>query len=233
MQMANAEENVAFRETLRRIAEQRDTLLSEMESIPPARLAILSHRLSAEFPVEAAMSEMSDRRDQLLTHHQLAIPHSVSEALRCHVLSARRTQEAGSASSSLSWKSYLPRWTDFLQSPAVALAVAASLIIAAAVMFFGIGEFPFRVEAGGAVARGSSAKRLQSDFGPRIESTSGEPHGSQLSLRMNAAELARFREAFLATNHPYLAEVSEEPAGMRLDLPLRALLISDGVARIP
>ncbi|MEN3371025.1 MAG: hypothetical protein V7609_3168 [Verrucomicrobiota bacterium] len=204
-------------DALRRVAQQRDQLLSEGPELSPARRAVLADFLAREFSVECALREEATKRDELL-RHRLAIPASVESNLRgLAVTEGIRGWRHGTAT-----------WLRLFRSPLGGL-LAACAMITAAVLFFG---------KGGTLS-GRNAQSFPQAPGAHIESEvilEADLFTRKIAVgpfNLNTNEPASLQAAFFANSGVYLANASEARLGLRLDLPVRAILTEDGFARTP
>jgi hypothetical protein len=205
---------------LRRVAKQRDMLLSEGHVLSPARGAVLADFLAREFSVERALREEATRRDELLRHRP-EIPASVESNLR------RLAITGGMRVGIRGWPHGAATWLRLFRSPVGGL-LAACAMITAAILFFGKG--------------GTSSRRNAQNFSqaPRahIESVilEADLFTRKIAIgpfNLNTNEPASLQAAFSASSGVYLANASEARLGLRLDLPVRAILTEDGFARTP
>ncbi|MEY2519094.1 MAG: hypothetical protein QOF24_853 [Verrucomicrobiota bacterium] len=207
-------------DALRRVAKQRDELLSEGPLLSPARGAVLADFLAREFSVERPLREEATKRDELL-RHRLEIPASVEANLRGLAVTE-------GVSRGIRRPHGVATWLRFFRSPLGGL-LAACAMITAAILFFGKGGTPSRRNAQNFPqaprARIESKVILEAD--PFTRKTAIGP------FNLNTNEPASLQAAFSASSGVYLANASEARLGLRLDLPVRAILTEDGFARTP
>jgi len=230
---------------LRDVAQQRDKRLGKRPLLSAERQAVLTNSLVREFPVEAALRRVASKRDRLLN---LAgeIPAS-AESILCRQLDAimaGRLHRApwkldGLKPSSLSMQRLrgdgvrisdligrTPVWLAFFRSP-LGIALTACAMMSAALLCFGSW-------------RTSSRCHAALPNTPRIDEVNIES-GTDLFTRrvsigpfnLNTNEPASLQASFLANKSVRFADGIEVPLGLRLDLPVRAILMEDGLARTP
>jgi hypothetical protein len=208
-------------DVLRRVAKQRDKQLSEGLVLSPARRAALADFLIREFSVERALREEATRRDELL-RHRLEIPASVEANLRG--LAVTEKMRGGIRE----WHHGAATWRQLFRSPLGGL-LAACAMITAVVLFFGKGGTP----------SWRNAQSFPQAPGAHIESKvilEGDLFTRKIAIgpfNLNTNEPASLQAAFFANSGVYLANASEARLGLRLDLPVRAILTEDGFARTP
>lgn len=226
--MANNIEQDPVRETLQGIARQRDDLLGDVEPIADERLAALRKTLVRAFPLEAAFEKMAEERDRSLVPYQSTIPSAVAQSLWRSISAAARSAREERRPWNFDWQSSARRWL-LLHWPQRRTVCAVALMIAAAIVQLSNSKSrePVQVTADGVQSSRSAEPGLPTEAQRALLPR------NQLNLRINAAELASLRASFLALNHTYWAEPSDEASAVRLDLPLRSLLLSDLAARTP
>jgi len=206
---------------LREISRERDRLLGDVPAIPPFGRASLNGVLTREFPVEAASRKAAAERDRLLTGDQLKIPHTVERALQS-VLADFEGQQASRGVWSSDWRTYFAGWLRLFQWPARAALVAACLMTAVGILFVGKREAPSHRAAG-----------FENIVQSHPSDSDSQSARAQFNLRVSTAELASLRASFLALDRSDFRDVAEEQIGMRLDLPVRPILIDGSIARMP
>lgn len=214
---------------LRELTMERDRMLGDAPALTPARLAILHDLLARQFPIEAALSEAGLRRDELLHQHQLQLSSSVERALQ-ELLVSEPTEVMNRAIWIEEWRSRASGWLRLFRWPTAAAAAAVFLAIAAGIIHFGNWGF---LSGNGPEERtqASIENRPKVYSGAIRERSSIEPEGAreEFGLRISTAELASLQASFLATSRAYRGD----GADMRLDLPVRAILVEAGIARTP
>lgn len=215
---------------LREAAKQRDTLLRQRPTLSSARLAALADFLIAEYPIEAALGEAARKRDQLLNQHPPVIPRSVESTLRR--LGAVEEADAIRRRGAFAGGGIVPSWLRFSRSrPAVVLAVSA--VFMAAVLFLsGWGIWSRRIAEAQNLSR-ENRSGISLDRSPIMEAELFMPKVSIRSVNLNTNEPASLQASFFANRAISLADGNDGPLWLRLDLPLRASLIEDGLARTP
>lgn len=207
---------------LREVAKLRDGLLRTAPALPPERRALLTEFLAVKFPVEVALRETATKRDQFLNPHSPQIPVSVESALHQRLLAA----EARAWRSS-HWRISDSIWRRIFRSPLGAVLTACALITAAIVCFGGWGRAPSRY----------AAENLPQAAGVSLESmVTLELFSRRISIgpfNLNTSEPASLEASFVSNRRIHFADGIETPLGLRLDLPWRATLMDDGLARTP
>lgn len=219
-------ERDAISETLQGIARQRDHLLGRVERIGDERAAALRKSLVRAFPLEAALKKMSIKRDRLLVPSRSKVPCAVAQSLRREISAAARSARTERRPWKFDWQSPARRWL-LLQWPQRAAIFAVALVIVAAIAQLTNSESRtwLQVTTDDAQTSHSAYAYLQT------EPQRAPLPRNQLNLRINAAELASLRASFFTLNRTDPS--GEEISAVRLDLPLRSLLLSDALARTP
>ena len=222
---------------LREVAKQRDKLLSTVPALSPARRAVLAGFLVAEFPIEAALRETGTRRDQLLNPCPPEIPASVEATLRRQLLAAEPARAGVRGWRTSDWRVSASIWLRIFRSPPGALLTVCA-VVTAAILCFGRWGTPSR----------RNAENFQHNpLAARVNLESGgiwdrSPIGrTELFTRkttigpfnLNTNEPASLQASFVANTGVYFANGIETPLSLRLDLPVRAILSEDGLARTP
>lgn len=206
---------------LRALKEQRDGKLGPAPTLMPARQASLTEVLGQEFPLESALREGAMKRDRLLDL-SAGIPAPVELALRSRI-AAQSTARKYSGS----------LFQQLIRSP-FAAALAVCIMITAAVFFYRQGEIPSRrvvrnlTPDGASIAFGLAKDR---GFPGRVEL-----FGRTVSIRpfdLNKTEPASLQASFFTNSGLYFDDENDGRLGLRLDLPLRAILVERDLARIP
>ncbi|MBA3833524.1 MAG: hypothetical protein H0X34_16860 [Chthoniobacterales bacterium] len=242
MQMAERQ-NEELDAMLQRIAENRDKLLGAVESISPTRFATFRELLEKRLPLEAAVHVTSTKRDQLLDKHQVKISPRIMKALQHHLSAAGGSCAARGSAWFIGCRKYAIDCSRFFRISAHAVVVMSCIIATTAVICFGYREFPkghaTHIIVEGTLT-GSGLQKAPSAEGVTYRNTarSGEPSKPQigrarLNLAVSASELATLRASFFATNRVSFDAEGNEHMRMRLDLPVRALLSTNKVAKSP
>ena len=244
--MDEMKQSAGMENALRQVAKERDKLLRKVPVLSPAREAILTGCLAREFPLETALRGAATTRDQLLPLYRSGIPISVESILRrqldalkaAGLTCARRKLDGLKPSSSSRQRlhgdgvpvSDLASRTSgrpaFLRSPP-GISLAACALIIAAIFCFGSW-------------RTSSLRHAERPNTPRLDEAnidSGtELFTRKISIRpfnLNTNEPASLQASFVANGGLHLADGIETPLDLRLDLPVRAILMEDTLGRIP
>lgn len=209
---------------LRQVANQRDKLLRKVPALSPARRAILTACLAREFPLETALRRAATKRDRLLPLDRSGIPTSVESILRGQ-LDAIETAGLARPAQKLDGLNRTSAWLTFFRSPPGISSTAFAMIIAAVLCF-------------GSWRTWSLRHAVRPNL-PRLDEVNVES-GTELFTRKIS-----IRPFNLDTNEPTSLQASftnsglhfpdgiEAPLGLRLDLPVRAILIEDNLARTP
>lgn len=230
--MDNDKPQHALDVTLRAISRERDRLLGQRQIMSRSRRLDLDQKLAREFPVEAAVKRAAARREKSLRPRRLEISRALHERLRSE-LRRERGRFAEQTAPSLGFGGDAIPWRRLFGSKQLAALSAACLLIAAGIAFFGEGRLlgPRLAESGGSNRAGAANAGLVATTNDILVPLAGR---SQLSLRVNRAEIAALQEPFFAANRSYFIDSSDDGAGMPLDLPVRVLLIGEGgLTRIP
>jgi hypothetical protein len=233
-------------DALRSITKQRDRLLCKALTLSRARQAALTGFLARVFPLEAALREAVTKRDQLLHRQRPRIPASAEsilhrqldallaggrpraprklDGLKPSSLSMQRSRGDGVRIFDLRGRTRV--WLTFFRSP-LGIALTACTMIVAAVLCFGSW-------------RTSSRRQAALPNTPRLDEVSTES-GTDLftrgvsigSFNLNTNEPASLQASFLGSTSMRLADGIEAPLGLRLDLPVRTILVEDTLARTP
>jgi len=204
---------------LRDIAKRRDKVLSKGPALSPARQEALTSFLVGEFPVEAALRKAAMRRDQLLDDlHPPEIPASVESTLR-RQLGAVAPPHDGVL---------VPVWLRHSRLPLGAVLTVCVMVVAAILC---VGRW--------GTPTGRSAQNFP--HAPRPDGVNVEildraaftRKASIGPFNLNTNERASLQTSFLANSSLYFADGNEATLGLRLDLPVRAIFIEDGLARTP
>lgn len=218
-------------DALAKVARQRDQLLSKALALSTAREAVLNEFLAGEFPVEAALRQAAARRDQLLNLHPSRIPASTESTLR-QLVDAEATHRGASE-----WRVSTPVWLRLFRSP-LGTGLTVCAMITAAILFVGRWDTPAR-RNGGNLAHPPRTVRVNLE--PGVVSDGSSLERAELFTRkaaigpfnLSTSEPASLQASFLANSSLHFADGIEAPLGLRLDLPVRAILADDGLARTP
>jgi hypothetical protein len=231
-------------EALREIGKQRDNLLGNAPALSPAREAVLKAFLVGKFPLESALREAATKRDQLLNLHPPGIPTSAESILQrqLHALRGAGFHRAprklhGLKPSSLSIQQlrgdgvrisnlggHNSVWLRFCRS-LLGIALTACIMIIALVLCFG--------------SRGTPRNAALPNP-PQVDQVNIQP-GTDLFTRkvsirpfnLNTNEPASLQASFVANSGLRFADGIEARLGLRLDLPVRAILTEDSLASTP
>jgi hypothetical protein len=210
-------------EALREVAARRDNLLSKAPALSRARQAVLADFLVRQFPVEAALRETAVKRDALLNLPVPELPAFVESTLHRQLAAAEPARDR-----IRKWPVSTPAWLRIFRFP-LGGALTVCAMITMAILCVGRWGTPSR----------HNAENLP--HAPRADVESGVILEAQLFTRkvavgpfnLNTNEPASLQASFFANSGAYLANASEAPLGLRLDLPVRAILTDDGFARTP
>jgi hypothetical protein len=222
-------------DALREIVKLRDGLLRTAPALFPERQAVLTRFLASEFPVGAALREAATKRDQLLNPHPPKIPVFVELALSQQLQAAEAARDGGRERRASHWRSGNWAWLRIFRSPLGAGLTAGAVITAAILCFGGWRAQPRR----------NVTENLPSTAGMSFESAAtldrsssnrAELFGRRITIgpiNLNTSEPASLDASFVSNRRIQFADNVETPIGLRLDLPVRATLMEDGLARMP
>ena len=220
---------------LRELAKLRDRRLHAVPSLSSQRRAVLTRFLAVKFPVEAALREVATKRDQSLTANSPKIPLSVESALH-HQLQAAEATRAGTREWRASgWELTVSVWRRIFRSP-LGAGLTACAVITLGIVCFGRWGLPPRRSAVEALPRAAevsleSAVTLDGPSNSRAELFSRRVTLGPFNL--NTSEPASLEASFVSNRRTQFADGVETPLGLRLDLPVRATLMEDGLTRTP
>lgn len=241
--MDEMKQSAGIENVLRQVAKQRDRLLRKVPALSPAREAILTDCLAREFPLETALRGAATKRDQLLPLYRSGIPPSVESILhrQLDALNAARFARASlGLDDSSSPKHRFRRggilisdlvgrtsaWLTFFRSPPGISFTACALIIAALLCF---GSW-----------RTSSVHRAVLLNAPRLDEVNVDsgtdlfpPRISIRPFNLNTNEPVSLQASIVATNAMHFDDGIKAALNLRLDLPVRAILMKDSLARTP
>jgi hypothetical protein len=219
---------------LREVAKQRDKLLGKVPAISSARRAVLIDCLAGEFPVEAALREAANRRDQLLGSSPAAIPSPVESALHCELLAAEPAGGGTRPGHAADWTISAFIWRKIFHSP-LGVAVTGCAMIAMA--FLGFGRWG---SSTGGVATKNMPEAARENLEPGVLDRPWTGRAELFSRRiaigpfnLKTSEPASLQTSFVAHSRIQFADGIETPLGLRLDLPVSAIFLEDGLARTP
>ena len=231
---------------LRQAATQRDKLLRKVPALSMARQGILTDCLAREFPVETALRGAATKRDQLLPLYRSGIPRSVEsilhrrldafqaaglvgasrklDGLKPSSLSIQQLRADGDRMSNLGDR--LSLWLTFFRLR-LGIVLTGCAVIVAVLLWLG--------------TWGASSRRNATlPDAPRVDEVNIDS-GTELFLRkisirpfnLDTNEPASLQASFVANSAMHLADGIEAPLGLRLDLPVRAILMEHSLARTP
>jgi hypothetical protein len=216
---------------LREVAKQRDKLLGKLPALSSVRRAVLTDFLVKEFSVEAALREAATKRDQLLNPSP-EIPAFIESALHRQLPGPERERDEARPWRAIDWRVSASIWLRIVWSrPGAVLMVLT--VITVATLCFGRWRTPSR----------HHAENFRHD--PRLAGVALETEvvldraelfaGKAVigPFNLNTSEPASLQASFVAKRGVYSADGAETPLGLRLDLPLRAILSEEGLTRTP
>ena len=219
--MDEMKNNCEIENALRDLAQRRDRRLGAAPMLTPAREELLTDFLHEEFPLESAFGLAAIQKDRLL-NLPAVIPAPVELALQERL--------AAHSASPKSSRPVLPR---LIRSP-FAAALTLCVIITIAFFFHGNREtFSHR-----------NARTLKPDE-LNLESRVAEDRwflgradlfGRRASIRrfdLNKTEPASLQVSFFTNSEVYVGDEGGVRLGLRLDLPVRAVLVEQDLARTP
>lgn len=222
-------------DALRELAKLRDGLLRTAPTLSPERRAVLTGFLAAEFPVEAAVREAATKRDQLLNPHPPIIPGLVGSALSQELRAAEAAGDRGREWRASPWRVSGGAWWTIFRSP-LGAALSACAVITAGILCFG----GWRAQSRSNVAENlPSTAGMTFESAPTLERSSSnraELFGRRITIgpfNLNTSEPASLEASFVSNRRIQFADGFETPLGLRLDLPVRATLLEDGLTRTP
>ena len=202
---------------MRELAQRRDQALTNVPALSSARRMALTALVARQLPLEATVHEVAVKRDQALHRNAARIPAAVESVLQRQLAAV----EAQSSRRHLALG--LNRW----RSPLAAVLAVCALITAA---LLGFGKWH-------AAARRNAMNVPAAAPADNISVESGlEPFTRMVAIgpfNLNTNEPASLQASFLASRRIRFADGNETPLGLRLDLPVRAALMEDEVARTP
>lgn len=222
--------------TLRGVAARRDGLLRTAPVLSRKRRAVLARFLSVEFPVDGALREAATKRDQSLNPHPPKIPASVELALHQQLRLAEAARLGALHRRASDWQvSGRRAWLRILRSP-VGVGLTGIAVITAVVLCFGEWGAPARRNVAENVPHTATVS-LESALTLDHPSTSrAESFGRRITIgpfNLNTSEPASLEASFASNRRIQFTDGIETPLGLRLDLPIRATLMEDGLSRTP
>jgi hypothetical protein len=245
--MDEMKRNSEIGDALREIAKQRDKGLDKSPVLSAVRQALLTDFLVREFPIEAALREAARKRDQLLhlprsgvsasaesiLHRQLSALQAAAgldsaprklDGLKPSSLSMQQFREDGVHIPDLADR--IPAWLWFFRSPP-GIALAACAVIMAGVLSVGTLRTSSRDHS--VLPNTAHVAEIKIEWETQLFTRKA----SIGPFNLNTNEPASLQAWFLANRSVRLADGIEAPLGLRLDLPVRAMLVEDALARTP
>lgn len=224
---------------LHELTAQRDDLLRDQGTISPDRLQRLHRVLASELLVETALSVAALKRDELRGLPKPGIPAPVEALLAAQLRFLRPTLHSRRESFRRS-ENYRGRLWALLQPEWIGVATAL-VVVSAGVLHFGSWGKPARgVRTPEGTALQVSAEppegavvSAHQELRTRPEDSFFSTSGNHLNLRVSTIELASLRPSLLTINGDYFPDRSERDSGLRLDLPVRQILIDAESGRTP
>jgi len=220
---------------LREVAKLRDGLLRTAPALSSENRAVLMGFLAVELPVEAALREAATRRDRSLDSSPPKIPVSVESALHQQLQAADAVRNRALGRRVSEWRISGSAWLRIFRSP-LGTVLTSCVVITAAIL--SIGKWGTQPPPNAAENRPQAA-------GVSLESgvTLDSPSSSRAELfsrriavgpfNLNTSEPASLEAFFVSSRRIQFADGIETPLGLRLDLPVKATLMEDGLARTP
>lgn len=220
---------------LRELANVRDRQLGATPLLSPERRAVLTGFLAVKFSIESALREAATRRDRSLNPNPPKISMFVESALHRQLLAAETARDRARNWAAAGWGANPSIWRRIFRSPLGAGLTACAVITAAIVCF----------ERSGPPPRRSAGENLLPTTGVNFEPAAAldRPLNSRAELfsrritlgpfNLNTREPASLEASFASNRRIQFADGIETPLGLRLDLPVRATLLDDGLTRTP
>jgi hypothetical protein len=209
-------------DALREVAKQRDKLLKKV-ALSPARRTVLTEFLVGQFPLEAALRETATKRDELLDPRALEIPPSIESTLH------RQLGTAGTPPEEVrGWRGSVPTWLRLFRTPLGSVLTVCALIAGALLC---VGSWVTASRHG--AENFPHAPRTDIESRVTLESELFTQNVAIGPFNLKTNEPASLQASFFSNSAVYLANASERPLGLRLDLPMKAILTDDGLARTP
>jgi hypothetical protein len=222
-------------DALRELAKLRDGLLCTAPALPPERREVVTRFLAAEFPVGAAIREAALKRDQLLNPHPPQIPVSVELALSQQLQAVDSARDGDREWRAPHWRISGWVWLRIFRSP-LGAALTACVVITGAIVCFGKWATPPRHNAAENVPQAAGVNFESVLTWDRLSTSRAELFGRMVTIgpfNLNTSEPASLESSFVSNRRIQFADSVETPLGLRLDLPVRATLMEDGLARTP
>lgn len=220
---------------LREVAKLRDARLRTAPVLSSERRAALALDLAVKFPLEVALREAATRRDRSLSSDPPRIPGPVELALRRQLLAADAAGEGARERPAADWRISHSIWSRIFRSP-LGAGLAACAIITAALVCVGRWGTPPRHRAAETLSQ-AAAVGLESAFTSHLAlSSRTELFSRRIAVgpfNLNTSEPASLEAFFVSNRRLQFADWIETPLGLRLDLPLRATLIDEGLTSTP
>lgn len=200
---------------IRDVIRRRDSALGEGLALPPARRAILNGLLARRFPVETAIRELAQRRDNVLETNRAKIPARILSDLSRQLAAARPMPRAARA----------PDWLSPVKSRLAAVLTACALITAALIGLARREAAPIHVSKMAAPALAS-----------QVVDSGMEPFAQRAAIgpfNLSTNEPASLQASFLPDRRIRFADGNDSSLALRLELPVRAMLVEDSLWRTP
>jgi hypothetical protein len=233
-------------EALRQVGEQRDKLLGKRPELSAQRRAILTGFLAREFPVEAQLYQATAKRDQLLKLGRPEIPASIEsilyrrldalqpagidrpprklDGLKPSSLPVQQLRGVGDRTADLGDR--LSLWLTFFRSR-LGIVVTGSAVAVVVILSFGSRATPTR-----GIATVPDAPRVDA----MNVATGTELFTGQVSIgpfNLNTNQPASLQASLLTNRDVHFGNGIDATLGLRLDPPVRAILVEDSLARTP
>jgi len=201
---------------MREVARRRAEALNTAPALSRARRAALTALVARQFPVETALHEAAAQRDQAL--HQ--IPAKIPAAVESMLIRQLATVEL---------KSDVDRTAFWLSPHRLPLAAALTVCFLITVALFGVGRWETSRSGAQSVPRGPLLETISLEGGmePFVRTIAIGP------FNLNTNEPASLQATFFASRRLRFADGKDTSLGLRLDLPITAPLMEDGLARTP
>ncbi len=217
--------NHGIDDALRDLAQERDRRLRSVPKLTPARLALLTEFLREQFPLESAIRQAGIQRDRLLNLPS-GIPAPVELTLQKQLVARIATRNTVRKS----WSGILQK---LIRSP-FAAALTVCVMITVAAFFYGPAKTQSRRNA-------RNLKPDKASFDSRVVEDRwllgrAELFNRKASIRpfdLNKTEPASLQASFFTNSGMYFADEGDARLGLRLDLPVKALLTEQVLARTP
>jgi hypothetical protein len=201
---------------MREVAQRRDEALNTTPALSPARRTALTALVARQFPVEAALHEAAAKRDQALHQVPAKIPAAVESMLVRQLATVELKSDFGRTA----------LWLSPLRWPLTAVLTVCCLITIA---LLGLGRWETSRSNARNVPRGPLLETIRLEAGM-------EPFARTIAIgpfNLNTNEPASLQAAFFANRRLRFSDGNDTSLGLRLDLPMTAVLMEDGLARTP